>query len=110
MLLKINQTDKTGMMEAIKEYIKLHYGVVRAPLACNIQQTITVQTYGDYPMYATTDDKMIIRMLHLPSDKNKMHNEQSAQSVTEPMTENEIDTRIIYDILYQICKDTDLYP
>ena len=46
----------------------------------------------------------------MPSDKNKMYNEQSAQSVTEHTTEYKKDNRTVYDILDQICKDTDLYP
>ena len=37
-----------------------------------------------------------------------MHNEQSTQTVTEHTAENGIDNR--YDILDQICKDTELYP
>ena len=49
-------------------------------------------------------------MSHLPSDKNKMHNEQSALSVTMLMPEYEIDNMTVYDILDHICKDTDLYP
>ena len=49
-------------------------------------------------------------MLHLPPDKNRLHDEQSAQSVKEHTAENEIDNRNVYDILDQICKDTDLYP
>ena len=39
-----------------------------------------------------------------------MHNEQSGQSVKEHKAEYEINNRIIYDILDQIRKDTDLYP
>ena len=58
-----------------------------------------MQTYGDYPTHAIPDDKMVTKMLHLPSDKNKLHNEQSAQSVTEHTTEYEIDNRTVYDIL-----------
>ena len=69
-----------------------------------------MQTYGDYPLYATPDDKMITTMLHLPSDKNKMHKVHSLQSVTEHTTEYKIDNRAIYDILDQTCKDTNLYP
>ena len=53
---------------------------------------------------------MIARMLHLPQDKNKLHNEQSAQSVSEYTAEYEVDNRSVYDILDQICKDTELYP
>ena len=49
-------------------------------------------------------------MLHLPPDKNMLNNEQSAQSVKEHTAEYMIDNRSVYDILDQICKDTDLYP
>ena len=69
----INKSDMAGIMEAIKEYLRLHHGVVRAPLAYIMRKTIIVQTCGDYPTYAAHDDKMIAMMLHLPSDKNKVH-------------------------------------
>ena len=36
---------------------------------------------GDYPMYATPDDKMIARMLHLPPDKNKLLSEKDVERV-----------------------------
>ena len=78
-LLKINKLDMAGMMEAIKEYLKSHRGVVH--LASAIWKTITVHTYGDYPLYVTPDDKMITRMLHLPSDKNKFLLDIHAQTV-----------------------------
>ena len=80
------------------------------PLACIIRKTIIVETYGDYPMYAAPDDKMIARMLHLPPDKNKLLLEKDAQSVRAHTAEYEIDNRTVYDILDQICKGTDLYP
>ena len=41
-----------------------------------IRKSITVQTYGKYPMYATPDDEMITKMLHLPPDKNKLLSEK----------------------------------
>ena len=63
-----------------------------------------------YPKYATPYDKMATRMLHLPPDKNKRHNEQSAQSVKEHTAGYKIDNRSVYDILDQICMNTDLYP
>ena len=69
MLPKINKSDMTGMMESIKEYLRSHHGVVKAPLAYLIRKTISIQTMGDYPTYATPDDKMIARMLHLHPDK-----------------------------------------
>ena len=61
-------------MEAIKEYPRSCHGVAKASLAYVIRKTIKVQTYGDYPLYATPDDEMIARMLHLPTDQNKVHN------------------------------------
>ena len=97
-------------MESIKEYLRSHHVVVRAPLAYIIRKTITVQPYGDYPKYPTPDDKMITEILHLPPDKNKLHNKQSAQSVKEHRAEYKIDNRSVYVILDQICKNTDLYP
>ena len=48
-LLKINESDMAGMVEAIKEYLSLCHGVVRAPSAYIICKTTTVQTYDDYP-------------------------------------------------------------
>ena len=70
MLPKINKSDMAGTMEAIEEYIRSHCGVVKAHLAYIIRKTIIVQSYCDYPKYATPDDKNISRMLHLPPDKN----------------------------------------
>ena len=58
----------------------------------------------------TPDDKMIARMLHLPPGKNKLHNEQSAQSLIEHTAEYKKYNRSVYDVLDQICKVTDLYP
>ena len=52
--------------------------VIRAPLAYIIRKTILVQTYGDNPKYATPDNEMIARMLHLPQDKNKLLSKQDA--------------------------------
>ena len=107
MLLKINKSDMAGTMEAIEE---LHHGVMQAPLAHVIRKTITMQTYGNYPMYATPDNKMITRMLHLSPEKNKFLPEKDAQTVQAHMPEYKIDNRTVNDILDQICKDTDLYP
>ena len=76
-----------GMTESIKEYLRSCHGVVRAPLVYVLRKTIAVQVYGDYPKYLTPDNKMIDRMLYLPPDKNKLHNKQSAQSVTEHRAE-----------------------
>ena len=73
-LPKINKSDMAGMMEAIEEYLRSCQDVERVPLGYIIRKTIIVKTYGDYPKYATPDDEMIIRMLHLPPDKNKLHN------------------------------------
>ena len=97
------------MMESIEQYLRSCSGIVRAPLAYVIRKNITVLTYGDYHMYVTPENKMIARMLHLSPDKNRLHNEQSAQSVKEHTAEYEIDNRSVYDIQDQTCKDTDLY-
>ena len=62
-------------------------------LAYIIRMSITVQTYGEYPMYATTDDEMIARMLHLPPDKNKLLPEKDVQRVHIHMAGYRIDNR-----------------
>ena len=80
------------------------------PLAYIIRKTNTVQVYGNYLKYASPNDDMITSMLHLTPEKNKLHNEQSAQSVKEHTAECKIDYRSVYNILNQICKDTDFYP
>ena len=84
--------------------------IVRVPLAYTIRKPITVQVYGDYPKYATPYDEMVARMLHITPNKNKLHNKQSAQSVTKHTAAYKIDNRGVYDILAKIYKDTDLYP
>ena len=77
-LPKVKKADMAGMMESIEEYLRSHHGLIRETLAFVIRKTIIVQTYGDYPKY-----EMITRMLHLPPHKNRLHNEQGAQSVKE---------------------------
>ena len=99
-----------GKMKAIKDYLRFHHSAVRVPLACIIIKTIVVQIYGDYPTYVTPDDKMVVRMLHLSSDKNKMQNKQNAHSIIKCTRDNQIDNRTVNVILNQICKDIDLYP
>ena len=110
MLPKINNSDMAGTMEAIKEYLRSCQGVVRAPLAYIIRKTILVQSYRDCPKYATPDNKVTARILHLPPIKNELLLEQDAQTARAHTAEYEIDNRSVYDILDQICKDTDLYP
>ena len=53
---------------------------------------------------------MIARMLHLHPDKNKHLLERDAHRVQDHTAEYIIDNRMVYDVLDQICKDTDLYP
>ena len=60
-------------------------------------------------MYATPDGNMIARMLHLPPDKNKLLLERDAHRVQDHTAEYVIDNRMVYDILDEICKDTDLH-
>ena len=69
---KINKSDMAGIIEVSKEYLISHQSVIRAPLTYIIEKTILVQTYGDYLNYATPDNEMIARMLHLPPEKNKL--------------------------------------
>ena len=110
MLPKVKMVDVAGMIESSEEYLRSCHGIIRALLPYVIRKIITVQTYGDYPMHVTPDDKMITRMLHITPDKNRLHDKHSAPSVKECTAENEIDNRSVYDILDQICKDTDLHP
>ena len=72
MLPKVNKADIVRTIEDIKEYLRSHHGIIRAPLPYIIMKTIIVQTYGDYPKYATPEDVMIVRMLQLTPDKNKL--------------------------------------
>ena len=109
-LPKINKFDMAGTMKVIEEYLRSCQGRIMAPLAYIIKKTKLVQTYGDYCKYATTDDKMIAKMLHLPLDKNTHLLKWDAQSVIACTAEYEIDNRSVYDILDQNYKDTDLYP
>ena len=108
-LPKVNRADLAGTMEYIKEHLRLFHGVVRTPLAYIIKKIIIVQTYGDYPAYATPDNEMIARMLHLPPNKNRLHDKQIAQPVKECTAEYKIDNRRVDDILNQIYKNTNLY-
>ena len=66
-------------MEALEEYLRSCHSVIRAPFAYIIRKTMVVQTYDDYPKYATPNDEMITRMYCLPPDKNRLHSEQSVQ-------------------------------
>ena len=52
-LPKVNKTYMTGMIEAIKEYLRSPHSVLRVPFAYIIRKTITAQICGDYPKYAT---------------------------------------------------------
>ena len=106
----LNKFDVAGMMETIEEYLRSCGGVVRAPLAYFIRKTIIVQFYVDYTVYATLDDEMITKILHLPPEKNKLLSELNVQLVRADTEEYKINNRGVYDILDQICKDTDLYP
>ena len=87
MLPKVNKANMAVIMKAIEEYLTLHHDIIRVPLTYIIRKTMIVQTYGDYPKYATPENEMIARMLHLPVEKKMLHNEKSAPSVTEHKTE-----------------------
>ena len=109
-LPKVNNADMVETLESIEENHRSCCGVIRTSLAYIIWKNILVQIFDDYPKYMTPDDEMIARMLQLLPDKNILQNKQSAQSVIEHTAEYEIDNRSVYNILDQICKDTDLYP
>ena len=110
MLPKINKSDMAGMIESIKEYLRPCHGLAKAPLAYIIRKTTLVQTMGDYPIHAIPDDKMIARMLHLPSEKNQLLLERDVHNIQDHLAEYKIDSRMVYDVLDQICKDRDLCP
>ena len=105
MLPKINKFDMAEMMESIEEYLRSHCGVVRESLAYIISKTIIVQTYGEYPMYATPVHEMIARMLHLPPDKNKLLSEKDVQRVQVQQQNTKLTTG--WSMTSWI---TDLYP
>ena len=65
----------------------------------HIRKSITVQTYDKYPMYATPNDEMIARMLHLPPDKNSLLPEKDVQRVQVCMAKYKIDNRTVYEVL-----------
>ena len=71
-LQKINKSDTAGTMKSIKEYLRACCGIIKAHLTYLIKRTITVQTMGDYPTYATPDDEMIASMLYLLQHQNKL--------------------------------------
>ena len=58
-----------------------------------------VQTYSNYPKYATSDDEV-----------KQAPFGTYVHSVKEHTAEHEIDNRSVYENLNQICKNTDLYP
>ena len=78
-LPKVNKCEMEGIMESIKVYLRSCCCVIRATLAYIIRKTLLVQIYGNYPKFANADFEMIARMLQLPLEKNKLHNEQSGQ-------------------------------
>ena len=103
MLPKVNKANKVGTMEAIKEYLRLHCGVMRGHLAYVIMETTVVKTYDEYHRYVTTDNKIFTMMLHLPQDKNRLSIESLVSFAKEHTPEYEIDNRGVYDIINQIC-------
>ena len=82
-LPKVNEADMAEIMEAIKEYLRLHHAIMRAPLAYVIRKPIIVQAYSDYHRYMNPDNEIITRVFHLPPDKNKLLIEKKASSVKD---------------------------
>ena len=87
-----------GVMETIIECFRACHVVIRAPFAYVIRKMIIVQIYGNHPNYATPDDEMITRILHLPTDKNMLLLEHNGYSVKECTAEYKIENRSDYDI------------
>ena len=108
-LPNVDKAVMAGTM-TIEEYLRSCCGVVWAPLVHVMRKTILFKIYGDYLKYANPDNEMITKMLHLTLDKNKLHNEQSAQSVKICMAKYKIINRSFYEILHHICKGFNLYP
>ena len=54
-----------------------------------------VQSYGDYLKYATLDDEMISRMLHLLPDTNNILLDSDVQSIKACTAEYKIDNRSV---------------
>ena len=107
MLPKINKADMTGMVEAIKEYLRSCHDDTGADLANIIIKTILVKTYGDYPKNKTPDGEMYARMLHLPPDRKK-YGEKDTILVKKQTPEYKIINADVYHILnkffrIQIC-------
>ena len=102
MMTKFNKTDVERMIEAIKEYFASHCVVIRVLLVYVIRKTIIIQIFSDYPKYATSDDEMIARMIHLPPDKSRLLLGHNISSVREQAAEYKINNRTVYDILDQI--------
>ena len=48
-LPKVNKANVTGMIEAIKKYLRSCHDVMRVPLAYVIRKTVEIQMYGSYP-------------------------------------------------------------
>ena len=66
MLPKVKKANMAGMMEAIKEYLRLCHRVKRATLTYVIRKKIAIEACAIYPWYATPNDVMIASMLHIP--------------------------------------------
>ena len=85
MLSTINVTIKRNVLfinSKPKQLLETqHYAYFVLTLAISAfmyRKIIIVQVYGDNPKYETLDDEMITRMLRLPPDKKRLHDEQSA--------------------------------
>ena len=104
MLPKVKKADMAGTMEAIKVCLRSCGSILRAPLVHIIRKTRVVQTYGDYPWYATLDDEIITRMLHLLLEKKKLLLENEASSVKEHTIEYKIHNKTVYNIFIRSSK------
>ena len=77
-----------SMMEVINNQFRSCHGVGKVPLTYIIRKIIVIETCGTYLWYATLDDKMIVRILHLLKEQKSLHIEEiasSRKSVQQPM-------------------------
>ena len=101
---QVKKANMVEMMEAIEKYLRLHHSVKRGPLSYVIRKAIIVQTYDTNSWYATPDDKIIAKMLHLLMKQNRLCKESMASSRKKHTIVYRVDN-ITNEVLDQICKD-----
>ena len=105
-------TKRAGMMKSIKEYFRIHHGVMKAPLLYTIRKNIGVYIWPNsnyiFMTLGTFDAGMSIRMLHAPIHVS-YKNFNTLETRPEQTEIYRLGNRIAYEILNQINKDMNLY-